>query len=253
MPYLFVENGGSGNASGSFTLRMTLTDPATGYSATATKKFTVTAGSGAAQVSAFVEKNRSFFELGSLGLGSMGRDAKKNAILTKNGIIIRRDNADGGLAEGTFGRADLASAKDACSLQFEMRVLGVNASGAAQIGIGLETGSKDSMAGFVEIGMADGRIAVTHTLSGVREFRAEEMPELALGERISVRLERSKSGDAAMYILYVQTKTANVECLRLICTATSKASSAGAPIAGFRFDHRGFGGCSMVENVLLHA
>lgn len=265
-PYVIVANYDLNDAGGSFTVKMTLTDPVTGYSAVAYKTFNVLAttnvnATAAKRVQDFVTGHSEFFDMGDMDYNQLCSDCRQNMVLTKTGVIMQRSNPDWALRDGGKDDADFAAIAFAaptqnCRLEFAFRLLGANpATGAVQLGVGLCTGSgDDTWAGFFNLRSENGKLAFTNDLDtkAQKEYLSGfEMPAAERGATLFVRIDRMASGSSAEYIVSVKTEenAAYEQLARWVYNASTAAKNPGAPVAAFRLTHRNAGGCYAIENV----
>lgn len=257
-PYVIVSNFDACVAEGNFTLKVVVTDPFTGYSAVATKLFTVlpTTNENAVaseRIANYIAEH-DFYQMSDMNFDNVGHDCRLNMILTKTGAILHRTNQNWPLQNGQdFAHADLNGTAENCRLEFDFRLVAANsASGEARLGVGLRTGGKDGWAGFLNVGVAKGKLALSQELGGRIVSSAAEMPSVSDGETLSVRIDRSLNGSAVFYAVSVGKAGGEyTECLRFTCDRSAQKGNAGAPVAQYQFSHRGDGGCYAVENVRL--
>lgn len=252
LPYIFMNNLESGVATGNFTLKATVTDPYTGYSAVATKKFNVTPtyndnAAAASVIRLHVNTYSDFYTFGDLDLGTVGHDCRKNMVLTKTGAILHRSNANWPMNNGNvLGVAGFETAANDCRLEFRFSPVALNPDGAAQLGVGLRTLQQTGWAGYFNVRVANGSYSVDCEFG---ENRAEPL-SLPVDGALYVRIDRRVSGQLAHYMVSLKTEGGEYRlALRLQFALSSSAGNAGAPVAQFQFDHRGSGGCIAVENV----
>lgn len=256
-PYLIQSNGEDCVATGSYTLQATVTDPITGYSAIATKRFTVTPttndNTAAAKcITDYVAKYPGFFQMKDMSFANIGHDSRKNVVLTKTGAIIHRTNASWPLGNGPeFGCADPAAQVD-CRLAFDFRLYGENASGGANLDIQVMTGGTNSSAGTIQVGVANGKFFARQSVNG-QSVQTGQMPAVAMGQTVSLRLARKVSGTTVTFTLSAKTESEYVTCLSFTAPVSSSAGDIGTPVARYQFKHSGGGGCFAVENVTLAA
>lgn len=259
-PYMIVSNFDANVATGSFTLKATVTDPYTGYSAVAKKTFTVNPttnnnDTASARIAAFVAKYPDFYHMGKMDLKNVGHDCRMNMVLTKDGVIMHRTNQNWGLNNGQdFALIEPSEAVSDCRLDFTFVSIGVNASGSSKLGIGLRTVTQTGWVGFLNIGVENGRIAISNELGTPKteeKKSAAEMPAAEVGEEISVRLERRTNGTTAEYTVLLKTSEsgAYVQCYRCTYDVSTLSGEVGSPIAQYQFSHRGDGGCYTIKDV----
>ncbi len=265
-PYVIVSNFDDCVATGNFTLKMTLTDPATGYSAVATKKFTVTPttsvdGTAASTIRNYVAKN-DFYDMGDMSYTDMAKDCRLNMVLTKNGTIMHRrneswplQNDSGTSSDADFCRIPYAANTENSRLDFKFRLLGANpASGEVWLGIGMRTVNQNGWAGFFDLHLAGGKFAVTCGLDSApkSEYKTDgAFPEVASGAAFDVRIDRMVNGDNVEYFILIKAAGAEEysEVYRCLYQKSTSAGNPGAPVAQYQFTHRNAGGCYLVENV----
>ena len=259
-PYLIVSNFGNNTATGSFTLKMTVTDPYTHYSAVAAKQFTVTPTTNSnstapSNIQSYIQRHADFFDMGAMDYSILGEYARENMVLTKTGTIMQRTNPNWSM-EGhgpDFARMGGASASADCTLEFSFELLGVNPdTGAVGLGIGLRTGDYEGWAGFFDLRAVNGKLAIAHGFTAKSEAMGSvEMPAAVAGAKLSVRIDRRVSGNSAVYVVYVKTAAdaPYAEYMRLFADVSTAAGNIGANVAAFQFTHRNAGGCYIVDGV----
>lgn len=255
-PYVLVSNFGNNSATGSFTVRMTVTDPATGYSAIATKDFTVKPTNGNAGVIRDYVKNTPFYN----GIGQMNFDiaaskySHENMVLTKTGTIMHRRNASD-FDTGDFAHLDFAKATGNCRLEFKFTALGANPdSGEIWLGIGLRTVTSSGWAGFFDLHVVGGKFEITNGLAAAKEEQVFSTARVAAikGTVMYVRIDRRVNGNLAEYTAYVKTEGSAYEpYYRCTYAVSTSAGNAGAPVNQYQFTHRNKGGCYLVENAIV--
>lgn len=257
-PYLFVNNLDDGVATGNFTLKMILTDPYTGYSAAATKKFTVTAtknsDDSATLIQNYVKKYPDFYEKKDLNLSYLKHDVRLNMVLTKTGIIVHRTNGEWSMNNGNeIGIVEYNTAAKNCRLEFEFDLLAANASGGAHLGIGLRTVREEGWVGYFNLQVNGGLVTFTGPGGAKSEIRSSTELAAAVGTTLYVRIDRFVVNGNAEYTVYAKTdKNAPFEqYYRCMYAVSSNQGNAGAPVKQYQFDHRGSGGCYAVEGVTI--
>lgn len=267
-PYLFVDNCDHNVARGNFTLKMTVTDPYTGYSAVATKKFNVIATTNnnttaAQNIQSYIQQHSEFYQMGVMNFDNLSSDCRQNMVLTKTGTIMHRRNPDWALKDGNgkedsdFAHMDFDQAAENCRLEFKFNLVAPNpASGEVWLGIGVRTvNAGGGWVGFFDLHVVDGRLGITTGLKGVSAeyVSAVEKPLPASGTTLYVRIDRRVNDDVAEYTVYVKTEEAAPYEQYYRCTAnvSSSAGNAGAPVKLYQFTHRNGGGCYAVEDVVL--
>lgn len=254
-PYVLVSNFGNNSATGSFTVKMTLTDPATGYSAVARKDFTVRATKNNAAVIRDYVKNNSFYRIAQMNFDNAAQYSQENMVLTKTGTIMQRGNAD--FSTGDFAHMDFEQATADCRLEFKFTQLGCNASsGEVWLGIGLRTVTQDGgWVGFFDLHVVDGRLDITNGLgTAVKEYLfAAERPLAENGTTMYVRIDRRVNGSLAEFTIYVKTEedAPFVTYYRCTYNVSTSEKNAGAPVKQYQFTHRNNGGCYAVEDVTV--
>ena len=265
-PYVIVSNFNHNNAQGNFTLKMTLTDPYTGYSAVATKKFNVLPTTNdntaaANHIQEFVQKHSDFYRMGSMDYRELVSDCRHNMVLTKTGTIMQRSNPSwplqgSGGENADFAVMEFARAASNCRLEFKFELLAPNpASGALWLGIGLRTQNADGWGGFFNVHIVDGRLDITNDLDNqntiTRATSSVQRPLAENGATLYVRLDRRVHIDSVEYTVYAKThETAEYqEYYRCSYASSTSAGNPGAPIKQYQFTHRSAGGCYAVENV----
>ena len=258
-PYLFVNNLDDGVATGNFTLKMTLTDPYTGYSAVATKKFTVTAtgntDASATLIRNFVNKYPEFYQPKNLNLSYLKHDARLNMVLTKTGILVHRTNGEWSMNNGNeIGIVEYGTAAANCRLEFDFGLVATNLSGGAQLGIGVRTVRESGWVGYFHLTAQNGVYTVSSLGNAKSEYRSPdaELPAV-IGTTLSVRIDRRVNGTLAEYTVYLKTSASGAyrQHLRCVYDVSTAAGNAGAPVSQYQFDHRGSGGCYTLENVTV--
>ena len=265
-PYVIVTDFDTNVATGNFTLKMTLTDPYTGYSAVATKQFnvlpTTNDNSNAAKfIQNYVKEHSDFFHMGSMDYTNLCSDCRHNMILTKTGTIMQRSNPywdlNGGNAD--FAQMDFATAASNCRLEFKFTVLSPNqTSGELWLGIGMRTVNTGSgWAGFFDLHLVDGRLDITNGLSQKPTMEStSDIANKPLGlnnTTLFVRIDRSVVNNKVEYIVSAKTEEdgAYQQYYRCTYNSSTSAGNAGAPIKQYQFTHRYGGGCYAVENVSI--
>lgn len=253
-PYVLVSNFGNNSATGSFTIKMTLTDPATGYSAVARKNFTVSAtGNNAAVIRDYV-KNNSFYNIAQMNFDNAAQYSQENMVLTKTGTIMQRSNAD--FSTGDFAHMDFEQAAVNCRLEFKFTQLARNpSSGEVWLGIGLRTVTANGWAGFFDLHIVGGKLDITNGLDNNKAtaeylFGAER-PLAENNTTMFVRIDRRVNGSLAEYTISVKTEDSAVFEPYYRCTfgTSTSGGNAGAPVKQYQFTHRYAGGCYVVEDI----
>lgn len=265
-PYVIVANYDLNDARGTFTLKMTVTDPVTGYSAVARKTFNVLAttndnAAAAAFIQNYVEQHADFYDIGSMDYNKLCSDCRHNMVLTKTGTIMQRSNPDWALNNNSpnadFAAMDFDAPSAENRLEFRFELYGANpATGAAWLGIGLRTGNVNGWAGFFDLHAEGGMLKITCGLDiGAKSTvsSAIDLPAATAGAVLFVRLDRRVSGNLAEYIVSVKTaeNAAYQQYLRCEYDVSSSAGNPGAPVAEYQFTHRNAGGCYAVEQVTI--
>lgn len=257
-PYVLVSNFGNNTATGSFTVKMTLTDPATGYSAVAFKDFTVIptakGGNPGGAIRDFVKKY-SFFGMGQMNFDNAATFSRENMVLTKTGTVMHRRNASD-FSTGDFAHMDFSSAASNCRLEFKFRLLGTNSlSGEACLGVGLRTVSTSGWVGFFDLHVVDGRLNIVNGLGNPRTeyVSAAERPLAHAGAALCVRIDRRVNGNLAEYTVYIKTEESGVyeQFYRCSYNVSTEQGNAGAAVKQYQFTHRNAGGCYTVEEVTV--
>ena len=257
-PYLFMDNLDDGVAQGNFTLKATLTDPFTGYSAVALKKFIVTPtgndnGSAASTIENYVRKYPDFYRLNGFTFSSiLGHDIRLNMILTKTGTIVDRVDAGMTLNNGNqIAIAKLESGADNCRLEFKFTLV-ASAQGAAELGIGLRTVTHNGWAGSFDLTLKGGKLGMKNSIGGAKysHILAGERT-LKDGEAVYVRIDRRTSGGVAEYTVYMKAEGGQYQaCYCFGFDVSSSTGNAGAPVAEFQFDHHS-AGCFAIEDLTV--
>ena len=261
-PYVIVTNFDNNVAQGDFTLKMTLTDPYTGYSAVATKKFNVLPTSNnnanaAKFIVNYINQHSDFYDMGSMDYSNLCSDCRHNMILTKTGAIMQRSNPSWTLNNNNadFAQMDLASASQNNRLEFKFKLLAPNpVSGEAWLGIGMRTVNTNGWAGFFDLHIVSGRLDITNGLNqrpSTESKSAAERPLAQNGATLYVRIDRRVNGSVAEYTVYAKTE-ANApyeQYYRCTYAVSTSAGNPGAPVKQYQFTHRNAGGCYAVEEV----
>ncbi|MDE6411599.1 MAG: hypothetical protein K2L02_03580 [Clostridia bacterium] len=268
-PYVIVTNFDHNVAKGDFTLKMTLTDPVTGFSAVAKKKFNVLAtgnGSAAKFIQNYVKTHSDYYTMGNMNFENLSSDSRHNMVLTKTGTIMQRSNPSwplrdsNGAENSDFALMDFDQAATNCRLEFKFTLLGPNpGSGEVWLGIGMRTVNEGGWAGFFDLHLVNGKLDITNgldkkpTLGNATTSNAAARPSAQNGTTMYVRIDRSVSSNRATYTVSVKTEgDANyVEYYRCSYTVSSDAGNPGAPVKQYQFTHRNGGGCYAVENVTI--
>ena len=270
-PYVIVTNFDNNVAQGTFTLKMTVTDPYTGYSAIATKKMqvvpTTNNNTTAPQnIKKFVEDNSDFFQMGDMDYSNLMSDSRQNMVLTKTGTIMQRSNPDWPLKNNDKSQenADFAvmdfgkNVKD-WRLEFKFTLLAPNpASGAVWLGIGLRTGNNNGWGGFFDIHVVNGKLDITNDLDTrprMERTLDAERPPVESGATMYVRIDCRVVNGLAEYTVSVKTTEGGSYQQYYSCnySVSSNAGSPGTPVKQLQFTHRSAGGCYIVENVAITA
>lgn len=251
-PYLFVDNLEDGVATGDFTVKVTLTDPATGYSVVAEKTFGIVPtqnsdSTSPAVIEAHIEKYSDFFDLSKFDFsGILGHDIRLNMILTKTGVIVNRADASWDLHVGNaIALVDMGTS-ETCTLEFTFTPV-VLSSGQAKMGVGLRTGNHGGWVNYLDLAVANGNLTMTCTYSG--SVTGTPVP-VQVGKPVTIRIARTTTDTQAVYVVSVKTDGDYVENLRVTASKSSSAGNAGAPVVEYQFDHRG-SGCYAIENVTV--
>lgn len=265
-PYVIVSNFDNNVAEGNFTLKATLTDGRTGYSAVATKTFRViptTNDNSRARtvIRTYVWEHSRFYDVGSMDLGNVSSDSRQNMVLTRTGVIIQRTNPSWALQDdkaqdrtqnSDFAYMEYDSPAADCRLEFKFTLLGPNpASNVTWLGIGLRTGNADGWVGFLDLHSVSGKLAVTNGIGGNATMSSVTMSAAEAGATLWVRIDRHVVGSQAEYTVLVKTADdgAYVECLKCTFPVNTNAGTGGAPVAQYQFTHRNGGGCYAVDYV----
>ena len=269
-PYIIVSNFNSNVATGNFTLKMTITDPATGYSAIATKKFEVipttnTNSTAAKKIQSYVQEHSDFFHMGNMNFENLSSDCRQNMVLTKTGTIMQRSNpywplqddaSENRKQNSDFALMNFESASANNRFEFKFTLLAPNpTSGAVWLGIGMRTVTTNGWVGFFDLHAADGKLTITNGLgaaSSETRNTAQE-PLVENGMTLFIRIDRSVSGNLVEYAIYTKTEEPAPYTMYYRCSYTSStaAGNAGAPVKQYQFTHRNAGGCYAVENVSI--
>lgn len=269
-PYVIVSDFDTNVATGSFTLKMTVTDPYTGYSAIATKQFNVldTTNNNASAVrfiQNYVKAHSDFYTMGSMNFENATSDSRQNMVLTKTGAIIQRSNpnwplhnADYSSENSDFAMMDFATAAANCRLEFKFKLVAPNPStGAVWLGIGVSTGAQSSSsAGYLDLHLVDGRLDITNGLStATAQYSAvsADKPLAVAGTTMYLRIDRRVNNNVAEYTVYAKAEESATYRQFYRCTfnVSTTAGRAGAPVKQYRFTHRNGGGCYSVEDVTV--
>lgn len=266
-PYVIVSNFDNNVAEGNFTLKMTVTDPYTGYSAVATKKFTVlpttnNQATATKRIQNFVEKYSDFYRMDSMNFDNAVSDCRQNMILTKTGTIMQRSNPSWPLQNGPgnenadFAHMDFEKAASNCRLEFKFNLLAPNpASGAVWLGIGMRTVDANGWVGFFDLHVVNGKLDITAGLQGNdKEYVSNAERPLAENDTtMYIRIDRRVNGSLAEYTVFVKTQenAAYEQFYRCTMATSTSAGNVGAPVKQYQFTHRYGGGCYSVENVVV--
>lgn len=261
-PYILVNNFGNNTAHGTFTVKMTLTDPDTGYAAVAYKDFTVlptgnTDAAATKTIADYVERYASYYNVGAMNFTSdLPAHTRENMVLTREGVIMHRTNGDFALNGGNSDFARIDASGENIRLEFRFELFGVNpTTSAVGLGIGLRTGNNDGWAGFFDLTSDGTRLQLSNSLdSGAvrNEMTGAELPLAQPGTVLYLRLDRTVSETTVVYTLSFRTQESGyTQYMRSVYTKTSSAGNPGAPVAQLQFTHRNGGGCYAVEEVRL--
>ena len=264
-PYVIVTNFDHNVAQGTFVLKMTLTDPATGYSAVAKKTFNVLAttnnnGNAAKFIQNYVKEHADFYSMGSMDYTMLCSDCRHNMVLTKTGTIMQRSNPSWTLNNNNadFAQLDFASASQNNRLEFKFNLLAPNpVSGEAWLGIGMRSMTTNGWAGFFDLHIVGGKLDITCGLNtkptAEYTFNADARPLAKNNTALYVRLDRSVNGNIVEYTVYAKTSEAGpyLQWYRCTYAVSTSAGNPGAPVKQYQFTHRNAGGCYAVEEVTL--
>ena len=268
-PYVIVTNFDNNVAEGDFKLKMTLTDPYTGYSAVAIKKFNVipttnNSNTAANKIQSFVEEHPDFYDMSNMKFTNLTPDSRQNMILTKTGTIMQRSNPSWPLQNESksqqssdFAHMDFDTASRNNRLEFKFHLLAPNpVSGEVWLGIGMRTVNANGWVGFFDLHVVNGRLDITNGLgTPVSETFASgvEKPMPHDETTLYVRIDRRVNGNAAEYTVYVKVgeEGSYTQYYRAIYNVSSSAGNIGSPIAQYQFTHRNAGGCYAVEDVRI--
>ena len=262
-PYVIVTNFDNNVATGNFTLKMTLTDPATGYSAVAYKKFNVLPttndnAKAAKFIQDYVKAHSDFYSMGNMDYSNLCSDTRHNMVLTKTGTVMQRSNPSWDLNKGNadFAQMDFASASKNNRLEFKFTLLAPNpTSGVAWLGIGMRTSVQTGWAGFFDLHTVNGRLDITCGLDAKPTseyvFNSDARPLANNNTTMYVRIDRNVSGTVAEYAIYVKTGETDgfLPWYRCSYNVSTTAGNPGAPVKQYQFTHRNGGGCYAVEEV----
>lgn len=254
-PYVLVSHFGQYNnsATGSFTIKMTVTDPATGYSAIAYKDFTVTpTRSNPAAIRNFV-RNNSFYDIDQMNFDNAAQYSQENMVLTKTGMIIQRLASD--FSTGDFAHMEFNSAAKNNRLEFKFNLLGLHPnSGDVWLGIGVRTVIQTGWVGFFNLHIVGGKLDITNGLSTAvtGEYVSDaERPEAKIGTTMYLRIDRRVNGSVAEYTVYAKTEenAAYEQYYRCTYAVSTEDKNAGAPVKEYQFTHTS--GCYSIEDVTI--
>ena len=261
-PYLIVTNFDHNVAQGDFTLKMTLTDPYSGYSAVATKKFNVIPttnnnSTAANKIQSFVAEHPEFYDMSSMNFTNLCSDCRHNMVLTKTGTIMQRSNPSWTLNNNNadFAHMDFKTASKNNRLEFKFHLLAPNpTSGEVWLGIGMRTVTQNGWVGFFDLHIVNGRLDITNGLGTPKSETVNSGAVRALANdetTLYVRIDRRINGSLAEYTVYVKTTESGVyeQYYRATYNVSSSAGNAGSPVAQYQFTHRNAGGCYAVEDV----
>lgn len=262
-PYFIVSNFDNNTARGTFKLKMTVKDPATGAYAVATRSFTVTPmNSDPENTLKNYVNNNAFFEMNGLDYSIACPDARQNMVLTKTGVIIHRRNATWSLngGNGDFVKIELPSPLSNYRVDFKMHIYGKNLGlleGNVWLGIGMRTNDFNGWSGFIDIMSKDGKITGLFDNTDKRTSEAGPadgvvVPDTA-GTEAYFRLERVEVSNTAVYTIYVKTSEDGAYGQLYRFTVDKATSHIGAPLAGISFTHRSGGGCYSLEDISVTA